>query len=196
MSEQPFPIVGKLRRQLLEPVLALRRPDEQPRFVVAEGIYGALVAFEDRLAIVKDESIWRSGGGRSQTYPYSEIGEVRFSAGGFTGRLEIVEPDEVNGRETFWRQQLDVQKRMDAMALTVDVFEQAGAHIKWLRAQIAGPYTDLERALDEMVRWPVVERDFSVPEAVVEEIVDAVLVELVRALDDRQLPLVRRSPRP
>ncbi|MBE2320933.1 hypothetical protein DVA67_033560 [Solirubrobacter sp. CPCC 204708] len=183
-AQQPYPIVGKVGKRQLKAIPDLCRAGEQPRFVIAEGIYGALVAFEDRLVIVKKTAT---------TFPYAEIGEIRYSVKRFTGKLEIVAVDEVDGRETFWKQALDVRKRTDAMALTVDVFEKAQERVRWLRGQIAGPRrveVDAEefgRALIEEVRDPVLARSFPAPDAVVEEVVDAVLAQLLRTLDDQRL---------
>ena len=47
------PISRRAGKQPLEAVLELCRPGELPRFVLADGLYGALAAFEDRCAIVK-----------------------------------------------------------------------------------------------------------------------------------------------
>jgi hypothetical protein len=184
----PYPVVGKLGRRQRKLIAGLGRPGEQPRFVIAEGFYGALVAFEDRLVIVKKQAT---------TYPYAEIGEIRYSVKRFTGKLEIVAVEEVDGRETFWKQALEVQKRTDAMALTVNLFEKAQEHVKWLRGQIAGPpelagrdekfYERFGLALVEEVRDPVLAKSFPAPEAVVHDIVDAVLAQLVAAIDDERL---------
>ena len=151
-DEAPFEIIGKVGEQPLEVVLALCRPGEQPRFVIGEGIYGALAAFEDRCAIVKKGPMtsWMSGArgeGLQATYRYAEIGGIRFVASTFTGVLEIVPADDDDPDGELLRGHGDPQKRADAIQLSKDLYEKAYARLDWLRDQIR----DARRAADPSI---------------------------------------------
>jgi hypothetical protein len=140
-DEAPFEIIGKVGEQPLEVVLALCRPGEQPRFVIGEGIYGALAAFEDRCAIVKKGPMtsWMSGArgeGLQATYRYAEIGGIRFVASTFTGVLEIVPAADADPDGELLRGHGDPQKRADAIQLSKDLYEKAYDRLDWLRDQI------------------------------------------------------------
>jgi hypothetical protein len=151
-DEPPFPILGKLGEQPLEAVRELCRPGEQPRFVIGEGIYGALVAFEDRCAIIKKGPMtsWLSGArghGLVATFPYGEIGGLRFVASMFTGVLEIVPIVDDDPDAELARGHGDPQKRDDAIQLSKDLYEKAYEQLDWLRDQIR----DARRAADPSI---------------------------------------------
>jgi hypothetical protein len=140
-AETPFPVIGKLGEPQLETVEALCRPGEQPRFVIAEGIYGLLVAFEDRLAIVKKGAMtsWLSGArgeGLLGTFAYAEIGGIRFVARKYYGTLEIIPPDDDDPDGELSRAHTDPQKRDDAIELSLRLYEQAFEQLEWLRERI------------------------------------------------------------
>jgi hypothetical protein len=140
--EAPFAVLGKLGKLQLEAVHELCGPGEQPRFVLADGIYGALAAFEDRCAIVKKG--WLSGAPRqgvAATYPYAELSGLRFVPKTFSGTLELIPALDDYG-EWRWRTRGDVQKRDDALQLSKDLYEKAQDELGWLRGRI----TDARRA--------------------------------------------------
>ena len=151
-DEAPFEIIGKVGEQPLEVVLELCRPGEQPRFVIGEGIYGGLAAFEDRCAIVKKGPMtsWMSGArgeGLQATYRYAEIGGIRFVASMFTGVLEIVPAADDDPDGELVRGHGDPQKRADAIQLSKDLYEKAYDRLDWLRDQIR----DARRAADPSI---------------------------------------------
>lgn len=151
-GEPPFPVFGKLGEQPLEAVRELCRPGELPRFVIGEGIYGALVAFEDRCAIVKKGPMtsWLSGArgqGLVATFPYAEVGGIRFVASMFTGVLEILPADDDDPDGELARGHGDPQKRDDAIQLSKDLYDKAFDSLDWLRDQIR----DARRAADPRI---------------------------------------------
>ena len=135
--EAPFPVIGKLGKQPLEAVLELCRPGEQPRFVVAEGIYGALAAFEDRCAIIK-KGLDERRRALLATYQYGELSGIRFVPKTFTGTLEL-DPGARRVRRVGAGARGDVQKRDDALQLSKELYEKAHDHLSWLRGQITPP---------------------------------------------------------
>jgi hypothetical protein len=139
--ETSFPVVGKLSEPQLETVDALCRPGEQPEFVIAEGIYGVLAAFEDRLSIIKKGTMtaWLSGArgeGLQRTFRYAEIDGIRFVARKYYGTLEIVPAGDDDPDGDLSRAHTDPQKRDDAIELSLRLYEEAYAQLDWLRDRI------------------------------------------------------------
>lgn len=88
----------------------LCRADEEPWLVISPGgVSGALVAFDDRLVIVKKGvfTAWMAGSmgfGRVTTFYYSDITNIEYNAGLLNGVLEVLTPSyQGTANKDYWR---------------------------------------------------------------------------------------------
>ncbi|WP_026919304.1 SHOCT domain-containing protein [Gordonia shandongensis] len=83
--------------------------DELPWFVINAGTAGRLVAFDDRLLILKTGGMTgfmagSLGGGRETTFPYSDITNIEYNSGMVNGVLEVLTPSyQGSGNHDYWR---------------------------------------------------------------------------------------------
>ncbi len=136
VRELPFPVIGKVGKRQLDAALA----GGSPRFVIAEGLNGALAAYDDRLAIIKRGALtgWMTGAtrrGRVQEFPYAEIAGLRYREKGFGGTLEIVPPLYTLESWETWLPPGDAYTRSDAIPLSQRLYERAREHLEWIQEQ-------------------------------------------------------------
>ncbi len=85
------------------------RSDEAPWFVLTTGSTGFLAAFEDRLLIAKTGAMagfmaGATGGGRTTTFPFSDITNIEYNGGWTAGVLEVLTPSyQGSGNHDYWR---------------------------------------------------------------------------------------------
>jgi Short C-terminal domain len=103
-------VKGRLSRKASEAILRQCHGDEQPWLILtSSGGAGTLVAFDDRLAIIKTGGMTSFmagslGGERSATFHFSDITGIEFNSGFMNGVLEILTASySGTANKDFWR---------------------------------------------------------------------------------------------
>lgn len=103
-------VSGPLSRKASEAILRYCGGDEHPWFILSSaGFAGTLVAFEDRLVIIKTGG-WTGlaagamGGERSATFHLPDITGIEYNSGIFNGVLEVLTPSyDGSANKDYWR---------------------------------------------------------------------------------------------
>jgi hypothetical protein len=102
--------VGEPTKAVYKAMQQLCHADEEPWLVISPGgVSGALVAFDDRLVIVKKGVLtaWMAGSmgfGRVTTFFYSDITNIEYNGGLVTGVLEVLTPSyQGTANKDYWR---------------------------------------------------------------------------------------------
>ncbi|WP_240977174.1 SHOCT domain-containing protein [Knoellia koreensis] len=103
-------VKGKLSRKASEAILRQCHGAEQPWLILtSSGGAGTLVAFDDRLAIIKTGGMTSLmagslGGERAATFHFVDITGIEYNSGFVTGVLEVLTPSYSGGaNKDFWR---------------------------------------------------------------------------------------------
>jgi len=100
---------GKVTKPLLRAIIEMSHEGERPWFVLVSLGEGALVAFEDRAAVVKVGAVTAlmagaMGGGRVATFHFSDITGIEYNSGIMTGVLEVLTPSyQGTSNKDYWR---------------------------------------------------------------------------------------------
>lgn len=100
---------GKVTKPLLRAITEMCHEAERPWFVLVSLGEGALVAFEDRAAIIKVGAVTAlmagaMGGGRVATFHFSDITGIEYNSGIMTGVLEVLTPSyQGTSNKDYWR---------------------------------------------------------------------------------------------
>ncbi|GAA2241564.1 hypothetical protein GCM10010413_49970 [Promicromonospora sukumoe] len=100
---------GQPSRKASEAILRQCHQDEHPWLILTSGNAGTLVAFEDRLAIIKTGGMTgfmagTLGGERSATFHYVDITGIEYNSGFVTGVLEVLTPSyQGTANKDYWR---------------------------------------------------------------------------------------------
>jgi len=97
-------VIGNVNPATLKEVKASCRPNEEPIYIIGDGITGSLAIFEDRCLIIKKGMMTSFmagsfGGGRVATFNYMDITGIEYNTGIMTGILEILTPS-YSGKST------------------------------------------------------------------------------------------------
>jgi hypothetical protein len=118
--------------------------DERPWLIVNADAFGTLVAFEDRLIVIKVGTLTSAlagsfGGGRVTVFPFSEITGIEYNAGLMNGVLEILTPSYSGGAEKdFWAKGAnDPLKQSNTIPMIKPLYQLALPQLNELRKRIA-----------------------------------------------------------
>lgn len=157
-SRRKFPeatYVGTVRvsNAAARAIARISNPDEEPWLIIGTGIgaEGFLVAFEDRLAIIKTGLLTSSvagafGGERTTVIDFTDITGIEYNSGIFHGVLEVLTASyEGSKNKDFWRGKSNPDKSADSndphtlsntLPLTKLDYKSGAAAIQDLRSRI------------------------------------------------------------
>jgi len=143
---------GELRNAAARAVAELSRGDETPWLILNPGgATGALVAFEDRLAIIKTGALtgFMAGstfGGRQTVIYFNDITGIEFNAGLMTGVLEVLTASyQGTANKDFWQGTLSSRNAnsndpftlSNTLPMTKSEYRDCQEHINELRHRIS-----------------------------------------------------------
>ena len=145
-------VKGKISRKASEAILRQCGPDEHPWLILtSSGGAGSLVAWDDRLAIVKTGAMTSFmagslGGERSATFHYSDITGIEYNSGFVNGVLEVLTASySGSANRDFWRGSAssrnadsnDPWTLSNCLPLAKPEYNQALSEINELKARIS-----------------------------------------------------------
>ncbi|WP_247625055.1 hypothetical protein [Microbacterium galbinum] len=145
-------ILGKQTRKGEEAIKRLSLGEEAPWLVLAPGFaQGLLVAFEDRLAIIKTGAATSFmagslGGERSTTFYFTDINAIEYNSGIASGVLEVLTASyQGSANKDFWRGTMDSRNAdkndpytlSNTLPMAKVVYNEWSSHIQELRARIS-----------------------------------------------------------
>lgn len=156
-SRRKFPsatYVGTVRvtNVAVRAIERISNPDEEPWLIIGGGDgAGCLVAFEDRLAIIKTGIITgllagSFGGERTTIIDFTDITGIEYNSGIFTGVLEVLTASyEGSKNKDFWRGTFDSRNAdsndpftlSNTLPLTKPDYKKGAAAIQELRSRIS-----------------------------------------------------------
>ena len=102
-------IGGEVTQKVKEEIFSNCREGERPWFVLSGGSDGVLVAFDDRLMLIKVGALTSLladafGGGRVTTFMFHDITGIEYNSGILNGVLEILTPSyQGTSNKDFWK---------------------------------------------------------------------------------------------
>ncbi|MBB6389998.1 SHOCT domain-containing protein [Microbacterium thalassium] len=145
-------VLGDITKRADDGIKRLCQGDEAPWLVMAPGFaQGVLVAFNDRLAIIKTGAATSFmagalGGERSTTFYFVDINAIEYNSGLVTGVLEVLTASyQGNTNKDYWRGTMqsrnansdDPYTLSNTLPMVKSVYSQWAPHIQELRARIA-----------------------------------------------------------
>lgn len=145
-------ILGKQTRKGEEAIKRLCHGEEAPWLVLSPGFaQGLLVAFDDRLAIIKTGAMTSFmagslGGERSTTFYFADINAIEYNSGIASGVLEVLTASyQGSANKDFWRGTMDSRNAdkndpytlSNTLPMAKVVYNEWASHIQELRARIS-----------------------------------------------------------